>query len=53
MTDRDDARKLDQLAHLLTAPDAPMKPSLVWALLAEISQHDAAASQPGPGGSAD
>ncbi len=53
MTDSDYARKLAQLDHLLNDPDAPMKPSLVWALLAEISQHDAAGAQSAPGGTAD
>ena len=50
MTDSDYARKLDQLDHLLNDPDAPMQPSLVWALLAEISQHDAAGRQSQRGG---
>jgi hypothetical protein len=47
MTDSDYARKLDQLDHLLNDPEAPMQPSVVWELLAEIAHHDApAASRP-------
>lgn len=42
MTDSDYAQKLEQLDHLLNDPNVSMQPSLVWALLAEISRHDAA-----------
>ena len=53
MTDSDYARKLDQLDRLLNDPDAPMQPSLVWSLLAEISHHDAPAAGHRQGGAAD
>ena len=39
MTERDYDRKLDQLDRLLNDPDGPMDPSMVWTLLAEVSQH--------------
>lgn len=42
MTETDFAQKLDQLDYLLNDPDAPMRPGQVWALLAEISRHEAA-----------
>jgi hypothetical protein len=41
------ARKLDQLDYLLNDPDAPIRPGQVWALLAEISRHEAAAADGG------
>lgn len=40
MTERDYARKLDELDRLLNDPEVPMEPARVWSLLAEISHHD-------------
>ena len=42
MTDTDYARKLDEVDRLLNDPDVKMEPALVWSLLAEIAQRDAA-----------
>ena len=43
MTDMADFEsKLDELDHLLNDPDAPMEPSRVWSLLAELSHRDLA-----------
>lgn len=53
MTDSDYARKLDQLDHLLNDPEAPMQPSVVWELLAEIAHHDAPAPSRPSGEAAD
>jgi hypothetical protein len=36
MTD-DDARKLDELDHLLNDPGVPLQPALIWHLLDEVS----------------
>lgn len=40
MTESDYTEKLDELDRLLNDVDAPMEPSRVWSLLAEISGHD-------------
>jgi hypothetical protein len=40
VTEFDYARKLDELDRLLNDPDAPMEPSKVWSLLAEIAAYD-------------
>ncbi len=42
MTNQDYDRKLDELDMLLNDPDAPLEPSRVWSLLAEISHRDLA-----------
>lgn len=42
MTDGDEAAKLDELDRILNDPDVPMEPARVWALLAEITQLNAA-----------
>lgn len=47
MTERDLARKLNQVEYLLNDPEAPMRPGEVWALLAEIARHDLTATEPG------
>jgi len=39
MTEIDYARKLAEVDRLLNDPEVPMRPSEVWALLAEIAQH--------------
>jgi hypothetical protein len=52
MTERDYARKLDELDRLLNDPDVPMQPHRVWALLAEISHHDLAGREPRPASAA-
>jgi len=40
MTEFDYARKLAEVDRLLNDPEVPMRPSEVWALLAEIARHD-------------
>lgn len=40
MTEADYEGKLNELDRLLNDPDAPVQPQRVWALLAEIAQHD-------------
>ncbi len=40
MTATDYDRKLDEFDRLLNDPDAPIVPSRVWTLLAEITQQD-------------
>jgi len=45
VTDSEYAQRLDELDQLLNDPDVPMQPQRVWALLAEISQHDLVAGQ--------
>ena len=42
MNDGDYARKLDELNRLLNDPDVPMQPGLVWHLIEEVMEHDAA-----------
>ena len=44
MTERDYARKLEELDRLLNDPEVPMQPDRVWSLLAEITP------PPQPGG---
>jgi hypothetical protein len=39
MTDREYARKLEELDHLLNDPDVPINPDRIWSLLAELSPH--------------
>ena len=43
MTERDYARKLEELDRLLNDPEVPMQPDRVWSLLAELAA-------PPPGG---
>jgi len=38
MTERDYARKLDELDRILNDPEVPMEASLVWSLLDELRQ---------------
>jgi len=40
MTDADYEHKLDELDRLLNDPEAPLEPTRVWSLLAEISHRD-------------
>jgi ribosomal protein L12E/L44/L45/RPP1/RPP2 len=44
MTDREHARKLEELDRLLNDPDVSMDPARVWSLLAELSGRDTAGS---------
>ena len=37
MTERDYARKIEELDGLLNDPEVPMQPDRVWSLLAEIT----------------
>lgn len=46
MTETEYAEKLEELDRLLNDPDAPIRPDLVWSLLAEIAEQDLG-SQPG------
>ena len=48
LTDAEYARRLHELDRLLNDPDAPMEPTKVWSLLAEIAQRDRG-SAPGSG----
>ncbi len=41
-TDSQYTAKLDELDYLLNDPDAPVRPDLVWSLLADIAAHDTA-----------
>ncbi len=43
MTDEDYARKLGEVDRVLNDPDVPIRPALIWRLLAEISAHDSQA----------
>jgi hypothetical protein len=40
MTDEDCAWKLGEVDRILNDPYVPMRPALIWRLLAEISEHD-------------
>jgi hypothetical protein len=48
VTEKEYARKLDELDRLLNDPEVPMEPAKVWSLLAEISQRDLSASRAKP-----
>jgi hypothetical protein len=50
VTEKEYARKLDELDRLLNDPEVPMEPARVWSLLAEISQGDLSMSCPRPVG---
>jgi len=45
MTQDEYARKLDELDRLMNDPDEPVQATLVWSILAELSQRDLAAPQ--------
>ena len=40
MTDDDYGQKLDELNRLLNDPDVPIRPTLIWQLLGEVSKHE-------------
>lgn len=46
MTEADYSRKLDELDRLLNDPDTRLEPARVWALLAEVSNSQAAQQSP-------
>jgi hypothetical protein len=48
MTETEYARKLDELDRLLNDPDAPMEPSRIWSLLAEIPSETSIADDISP-----
>ena len=48
MTETEYAHKLDELDRLLNDPDAPMEPSRIWSLLAEISSETSIADDISP-----
>lgn len=40
MDNNEYTRKLDELDHLFNDADAPLEPSRLWMLLAELVRHD-------------